>query len=362
LRNRLEFTVMRAFRVSFGAMLRALAWLVVLPLWAPLTATAQSDAPSPRRTSTLSWTRLPGAESCPTLPAMATQMDALTGRSVISSSSDAELVIEAYVEALPPSEEARFRATVHVSTREGEVLGERVIETRDATCEALRERASIAMVLMIDPEADLSGTPETTPEVVPATVEVEPPREPVVTPAPIANPHRITVDLGAGASLGVGPFVAPSGHLRVLFVPSGFVPFGIVGSLVPWSRAQVADAFVDFLNVLGGVTICPLFFRDDTASLELCGGVDVGGALAIAHAPSLALRERERLLVQLDIHAAGRITLIPHWLILHANASLYVPFRAEAWRLSGSDAAYYQPEPVAAMFGLGLSLDLPLSR
>lgn len=349
-------------------MSRVLAWLIVVFLLMPAHALAERALPSHRRTSTLSWTRLTGAEACPTLPEMATQMDALTGRSVISSSSEADLVIEAYVEALPVTSESRFRATVHVATREGEVLGERVIETSDATCEALRERASIAMVLMIDPDADLSGTheapvevapevvPEVVPEVAPEVVEVAPTPE----PAAVVNPHRMTIDLGAGASLAVGPFVAPSGHLRVLFAPSGFVPFGVVGSLVPWSRAEVAGAFVDFLHVLAGVTICPLFFHDEVGSLELCGGVDLGGALAIAHTPSLSLRETERLLVQLDVNLVGRITLIPQWLVLHANASLYVPFRGEAWRLSGSDAAYFQPEPVAAMLGFGMSLDLPL--
>lgn len=296
---------------------------------------------------------------CPTLPAMATQMDALTGRSVITSSSDAALVIEAYVEALAADDAhpdaPHFRATVHVSTREGEVLGERLIETSDATCTALLERAALAMVLMIDPEADLTGTHEETPP-------TEPTPAPIEEPLPIANPHRMTVDLGAGLFLAQGPSVAPSGHLRVLIVPAGFVPLGIVGALAPWSRATYMDASIDFLNVLGGITICPLFFHDDTGSLELCGGVDVGGALVVASSPSIMLRERERLLVQLDVNAVGRITLIPHWLVLHANLSLFVPFRSEPWRLGGSDIVYYQPEPIAAMFGIGLSLDLPFGN
>ena len=343
-------------RYRSGLMKRALPTLLMALLCKQNVASAQEEA----RTATLSWTRLSGAELCPTLPAMATQMDALTGRSVITSSRDAALVIEAYVESLPSEDASRFRATVHISTREGEVLGERVIETSDATCEALLERAALAMVLMIDPDADLSAPP--TEQVQVQVPPVEPFPVPPVEAAPPANPHRITVDLGAGLMLAQGPYVAPSGHVRVLVVPAGFVPLGIVGMLAPWSRATVADASVDFLNVLGGVTICPLFFHDEAGSLELCGGVDVGGAVVVGHPPSLTLRETERLLVQLDVNAVGRITLIPHWLVLHANLSLFVPFRTDPWRLSGSDSVYYQPEPVAAMFGVGLSLDLPFGN
>ena len=346
-------------RYRSQSMIRALPPLLIALLFQQNIARAQDDALVEARTSTLSWTRLPGAEMCPTLPAMATQMDALTGRSVITSSSDAALVIEAYVEALPADdahpEAPHFRATVHVSTREGEVLGERLIETSDATCAALLERAALAMVLMIDPDADLAGTRQEEPP-------PEPPPAPIVEPLPIANPHRIAVDLGAGSFLAQGPSIAPSGHLRVLIVPAGFVPVGIFGALAPWSRATYTDASIDFLNVLGGITICPLFFHDDAGSLELCGGVDVGGALVVANSPSITLREKERLLVQLDVSAVGRITLIPNWLVLHANLSLFVPFRSEPWRLGGSDIVYYQPEPIAAMFGIGLSLDLPFGN
>ena len=343
-------------RYRSAVMMRVLAPLLIALLFKRNVALAQDGASVEARTSTLSWTRLAGAEMCPTLPAMATQMDTLTGRSVITVSSDAALVIEAYVEALPTDEAhpegPHFRATVHISTRGGEVLGERLIETSDPTCAALLERAALAMVLMIDPDTDLTGTRQD----APAT---EPTLAPIAERLPITNPHRITVDLGAGIFLAQGPSIAPSGHLRVLIVPAGFVPLGIVGALAPWSRATYTDASIDFLNVLGGITICPLFFHDDVGSLELCGGVDVGGALVVANSPSIMLREKERLLVQLDVNAVGRITLIPHWLVFHANLSLFVPFRGEPWRLAGSDIVYYRPEPVAAMFGVGLSVDLP---
>lgn len=299
-------------------------------------------------TSTLSWSRLSGAEACPTVVQVAEGVQAMLGRQVLVEASTADRIVEASV---APSSEAgeTFAADIRVSTPAGELLGERRLASHQPDCADLLEIASMAIALMIDPDA--IAEPEPAPAPAPAPV-------PVPTPAP-APAIRFTLDLGGAATLGVGPFVSGAGYLRAILTLPGFVPFGIVGLAQPFSRAESASGAVDFSQVMGGVTICPLFFHGARFSAGVCAGVDIGGAVVVGNARGEALRESERLLVQLDVQAYGRIALIGP-LSIQLLAALFVPFRNEPWALM-SGTAFYAPEPVAGMLGLGIAIDLALA-
>lgn len=321
--------------------------LVMLGLLASSGALAQStDARGV--TSTLSWTRLSGAERCPTVVEVGRAVEAILGRTVLVASQHADRIVEASV-ALGP--EGRFVATIQVASPEGEVLGRREITSADPTCADLGETAGLAIALMIDPDAELGPALEPDPEPQP-----EPPPSSEVVP-PVA-PTRFTIDLGGAATFGVGPFVSGAGYLRALLGLPGFVPFGLVGIFQPFSRAESMAGSVDFTAVLAGLTICPLYFHSERASFGACAGVDVGGALVVGRTLPEPLLSNERLLVQLDVQAYGRLTLYGP-LVIQLLAALFVPFRNEAWVTAAG--TFFTPEPVAAMVGLGLAIDLSVA-
>lgn len=304
-------------------------------------------------TSTLSWTRLPGAEVCPTVVDVGHAVEALLGRSVLVESRRADRIVEASV--APGTDGVSFVAAIQVASHEGEVLGRREIASHDPGCADLAESAALAIALMIDPDAELGPGPE--PD---RADEPEPEREIVIveTPAPLGPPTRLTIDLGAAATLGVGPFASGAGYLRALLGLDGFVPFGVVGLLQPFSRAESSAGSADFTTVLAGVTICPLYFHGPSGSFGACAGIDLGGALSVGRSVPEPLRETERLLVQLDVSAYGRLAVIGP-LAIQVLAALFVPFRNEAW--STASGALWSPEPIAGMAGLGLAVDLTLA-
>ena len=152
--------------------------------------------------------------------------------------------------------------------------------------------------------------------------------------------------------------MSAAGYLRVLLGLDGFVPFGIVGVLQPFSRAESSAGSVDFTTMLAGVTICPLYFHGRAGSFGACAGVDLGGTVAVGQTIPEPLRETERLLVQLDVQAYGRVRVIGP-LAVQLLAALFVPFRNDPWATAGGP--FWAPEPVAGMVGVGLALDLALA-
>lgn len=315
-----------------------------------MSSTAHAQATERGVASTLSWTRLEGAERCPTVVQVAAELESLLGRSVLVDASLADRIVEVSV---APGTETPFLARIQVSSPSGEVLGLRELAAQQADCSDLLENASMAIALMIDPDA-MAREREVEEEVEAEHVEVIEP--PIVPPQP---PTRFTLDVGGAATFAVGPFVSGAGYARALLSLPGFVPFGVVGILQPFSRAEAMGGAVDFTTVLGGLTICPLFFHGARFSFEGCAGLDLGGALVVGNARPMMLRENERFLVQLDVQAAGRVVLFGP-LALHLLAVLVVPFRNDAWQqVDGS--VFFTPEPVGAMVGVGVSLDLTLA-
>lgn len=315
---------------------------------ARVDAQADTAAPEDGVTSTLSWTRLSGAERCPTVVEVGRAVEAVLGRSVLVEAQRADRIVEASV-ALGP--EGHFVASIQVASPEGEVLGRREITSRDPECADLAETAGLAIALMIDPDAELGPALEPEPDPQPDP----PPSSEVLPPV---SPTRFTIDLGGAATFGVGPFVSGAGYLRALLGLPGFVPFGLVGILQPFSRAESMAGNVDFTTVLAGLTICPLYFHSQRASFGACAGVDVGGALVVGRTLAEPLLSNERLLVQLDVQAYGRLTLYGP-LAIQLLAALFVPFRNEAWITA--TGTFFNPEPVAAMVGLGLAIDLSVA-
>lgn len=330
-------------------MLRA-SLAIVLLLCAASPASTQDAA---GRTASLGWARLPGAEACPSAQAIARATQDVLGREAFVSAADASLAIEGRVEP----HEGGFRATLVVTDANGASVGERVVEA-DGACDALLAPLSIVLAILVDPDATPVSPPPPPPPAPPP-----PPPDPIIVtqrvevPVVVRGPAwRLELDLGALFDLGATPFASGGGELFAWLTPPGFVPIGLHGWIVPFSRAEYGTGtHVDQLTSWAGISICPLAGHDGTLSFAICGGLDVGGVFVLGG--TTRVPEQERITGGLDVSARGRVHLIgPLWITL--SAALLVPFRNEGFLDGGR--SYYVPEPVALIVTLGPSFAFEL--
>jgi hypothetical protein len=108
-----------------------------------------------RQAPTLSWQRLPGAESCPPLRQVASKVDAHLGGFGLVSPSEARSFVDASVEPVEPS---GFRVRITLSDEADTVLGVRELVEEAGDCARVVDAAALAIALLIDPDA---GTRET---------------------------------------------------------------------------------------------------------------------------------------------------------------------------------------------------------
>jgi hypothetical protein len=198
-----------------------------------------------------------------------------------------------------------------------------------------------------------------------------PPPDPIVIhdrveiPVEVRSPPwRLELDLGGLFDLGATPFASGGGELYVFLTPPGFVPIGIHGWIVPFSRADYVDGrasqHVDQLTTWAGLSICPLAEHDETWSIAGCAGLDIGGIFVVGQSGAMMLGEHERITGGLDVSLRGRVHVIgPLWITL--SAALIVPFRNQGFTsTSVVITTYYQPEPVALIVTLGPSFAFDL--
>ena len=330
-------------------LVRAEASRVVTVAASPAGARKQSEAPA-ASTSSLSWVRMPGAETCPSSAELARAVEERLARRVFVSAADADLAVEGRAERTPEG----WRAVLHVSRADGTLLGERTLSSEEPGCDALGRRVALTVALMIDPltapepappRAAPAEPPPTEPPVIVRTERVE---VPVPVPAPPAPRWRVEVDASLAFALGLQPTPSLGGITTVIVEPPGFIPIALEGALFPFARAGSSAGHADFLPVHAGLSLCPLALRERGLALHGCLGADAGAVVVVGG--DLVLDERERVIGQ--AHAALR----GHWdvvgpLTLRLAVHLLVPFRHEPFTAGGN--AFYRPEPVAGMVDLG---------
>ncbi len=299
-------------------------------------AVAPELAPS---SPSLSWVRMPGAETCVTTTQLARAIESRLERRVFVSAAEADIAVDGRAEHV----EGLWRAIVHVTAPNGHSFGERVLESRTGDCDALGELVAVAVALMIDPLT----APERAQVVEQVLVEVP---VPVEVPGPR---WRFEFDASLVMALGLLPTLAPGGVGALVVEPPGFVPVVFEGVLMPFSRAEHETGHVDFLHVHGGLQICPLWVRAQGLALHACVGADLGAVVVIGG--DLDLQQDERVLGQAHILVRGHWDVGGPW-TLRAALHLLVPFRHEPFVFGSSAIELWDPSPVAGMLDLGIGL------
>lgn len=327
------------------------------------------------RTASLSWVRLPGAESCIPTRELAQSVEAHLGRQLFLSASQGELSVEGRIG--PSEASGEFEAVVVVSDSFGAILGQRELRSTNGDCVSLDEELSLVIAIMIDPEAALTApeTPSSEPGLEPEPQPVEPEQHSTTdeqnhsdgsaedgrgegTESRRAEESGWRFDLLTSALLGVGYLPRPAAGVAVVLIidPPRFWPFQIeVGSMLgSKADANGQEASARFDEVFAGAFLCGPWDQGWFA-LHGCAGVLAGGL----HVRGEGFVQSERQwLPSVDGVARLQVLFRPvRFLVVRIAASIEFPFFRHTFRYideDGTDRELFRAPPVAGTFEIGV--------
>jgi hypothetical protein len=258
------------------------------------------------RTSSLSWLRMPGADSCIATQALARAVEDRLGRpgKVFVSAAQADVSVEGRVE----KKRDGWHAVITIRDAQGTTLGNRELDQPGASCEAMNEQLAFVIAVMIDPEAAMrerqpDPPPTTTTSALPPPLPTPTPTHDNPPPPPPPEKKREPWMFEGGADLtlaaGLAPSVAVGAGVEAILYPPG-VPVGFRGftTLFPSVRFLSASASKDGARAtfdmlyLGG-SVCPTLRR--AVNLMLCLGGQLGALRAHAETDNRGIKDGQLL-------------------------------------------------------------------
>jgi hypothetical protein len=335
-----------------------------------LAGSARAE-PAPPRTSSLSWVRLPGAESCSGARALAEAVELRLRRKVFVPASQAGLSIEGRIERARTG----WRARVAIAAEDGAPLGSRVLESAAERCDALDGEIVLVLALMIDPEAALAPpapppppAPLPPPPPLPVVIVREVAAAAVPCPAPPPPPPPPLPPWHAGVRAGV------AGAIGVL--PGPTVGFEIRGHVAPprwsWPAFELGGAVWAARSVVRGavgaaftrsaafVGVCPVALLRAGLALAPCVGAQIGALRASAFGFDVT-RAAQQAVVDLTAGADLRLRIAGP-LFAAARADLVIPLVRDRFfylTAQGAQAELFRMAPVAGTGGLSAGVELP---
>lgn len=346
-----------------------LASFGVVAALAALPAELRADPPAPRaapRTSSLSWTRLDGADACIGTRDLAVKVEEILKRPAIVSPSESDRSIEGRVEKTGD----RFTATIIDASASGEEKGRRVLTSKGADCRELDEPMALVIALMIDPDAlaaprDPPGGPDPKVQPDPKVVVIEKTKTvvvPKVIPPPLHD-YRIEGYLGAVTSVGVTPL--SGGFIAGAFLdPSFFGAFEVNGVVTTSGNDVTSTISARFWKFEGAAYFCPLaaIAPDRGGSIfqgALCAGGQAGFVSASGEGLTDASTELEPLV---NVAARGRLGAWFYPVSVTIGATLGVPLLRETYAYDGASGApstFFESAPIEGTFDLSFGLEFP---
>ena len=267
------------------------------------------------RTSSLGWVRRPGAESCIGTHPLAEAVEALLRRAAFVSAAHAELCVDGLIERV--ERPLAWHAIVTVSNAKGDVLGSRELTSVEASCASINEPLTLAIALMIDPDALLAaGRPNDAPAPPASTSAPAPPLASTSPPAPAPPassppPRPLELTLRAGPALSVGLTPGADAGLVLLgsLRPPGFLPIVVSGAVWADRNASARAAKGGtFAIASGGLGLCPVGLSLGPVRSSFCAGAQLG-IVRMSGFGFRASLDENRLLVNgaLDVRSSLRV-------------------------------------------------------
>jgi len=335
---------------------------------------AWAESPTTGKPAALSWVRLPGAERCPDVRALAAQVALHLHRSAFVATSQAQLLIEAYAEPTPSN---AWKIRIALSDDAGTLLGTRELQIEKTDCTEVIDAAALAIALMIDPDAALRAGPPaaevdqertTATEPMPTATpsEPKPPRKPA--PAGDSNvagcgpaPWHLRLSFGGTVALGLLPGAAPGmfGALR-LSAPNRAWGFDLVGSYLPAQTAEIPSSnghgsfSLTSVDLLGWL----LVWQRGPLALALAAGAEAGSVRGFADGFTAANYDAQSWLLSVRLEMELNWRFAPHWTLL-LRPGLGVPFWHDSFdaTVGGQASTVFEPSSVAGSFALGAGVE-----
>jgi hypothetical protein len=263
---------MRGLRALLTLGLAAIAPIVIL------VATRQRASADEPSTARLSWVRAPGAETCIDRDTLAHDVSTRLGRDAFGGSPSRS------IEGIITRDGAKWIAKLYVRDLAGAAIGDREIASDAADCQALGSAVTLAIALVIDPEAALGPPPSaSTSTSAPVTsitsaslTAIPAASVPSViierSESPIAPVHPVIVEARFGVTAGLVPKVAPVALLG--FEGTTTIHPRVLAMMVPGTRTD--DGSVGFGLTAANVGACANLAADDSVSVSACLGAMVG--------------------------------------------------------------------------------------
>jgi hypothetical protein len=333
----------------------AIGVLLAAALSAPDAARAADPGP---RTSSLSWVRLAGAESCAGVRDVADAVERRLGRPVFEAPARADRALEGRIERASPS--GGWRAVITLSDEHGVIRGTRELHTDEPDCRALDDSIALALALMIDPDAALSPLPPRAPPPVPPPPALPPaprcdPVPPPPPPPPPARPWRAGAQVGFTVGLGMLPRAGAGVAMRLHVVPPRGPAFEVGGTIwIEQTDTPAGKLGATFDLAYGSLSICPVALGDGATTFFACAGAQLGSLRAAGIGFDHVLHQ-EQPIVDVTAEAHVRRALVGP-LFAALGLGLVVPTFRYRFDVFDTQDLLFQPSPVAgtveAAFGL----------
>jgi hypothetical protein len=322
-------------------------------------ASARGTERAAARTSSLSWIRLPGAETCVSTQDLARDVEQRLGHPIFVSPSEADVSVEGHIEQNGGA--PGWHAVLVLRDANGASLGTRELRRADASCDTMRAPLALVIVVMIDPEAALRGHETPAPPPPPPQPVVIEKLVPVLVrvpePAPPGPPAAWHLDTGGSliGSVGLlpGPGIGPFGG-GILVPPRQFFGAEVYGAAWLDQNVSAGSGSATFWFGYVGGGLCPLILRGHRFDGFGCASGQLG--YLASYGPSGTPN-------QAQVHLAGALELrgtlhIAGPFTARAGAMLVVPLIRNQF-VYGENAPLFRMAPVAATADLGLGVAFP---
>ena len=339
-----------------------------LALLSSVLAVAAEPATVPS-TYAWSWVRAEGAEDCPTGRVVAAEVERRLGRKVFSV--DAERSFEVEVTRFGQ----KYRSDVFVRDAQGKAVGHRMLESDEPGCSALVNATSLAIALVIDPDA---ATREAAPGRSVAAFEAPPPPPVVPTPpppplpaAPIAAPPapqelRLpapppparTVSLRAQLTAGLVADTSPGFELAVTGRPSARWGYALAAS---YTLSQTASRGTGSLDV--GLTRASVLLtfdaaRSDKVRLVLVAGPSLGALHVAVRRPAPVLEPGDFWFAAAQLGAGVQI-LVTKGFFFELGGAGFVPLARQSFLILDQAEPVFRQPLLSGLGFLGVGATFP---
>lgn len=325
-----------------------------------------------KRTSTLGWDRLPGADTCVATQPLARAVETRLGRKVFVSPAEADVSVEGRIEKKGQG----FSATIVIRDGEGKLLGTRSLEKNDASCTNLTDSLVLVIAVMIDPDAAMAPAPPVPPDPPPPNPPPAPAQPPITRvetvyvpvpgpPVPVKEKPQKPILMFDGAVSGrvtVGTVPDPGLGLSLVgvLVPRGFI--GILGraSFVFPRTAPALGAEIAFSHGTLGGGLCPLAHTFGRVFLSACGEGEIGLLLARPSGLPRTVNEA-RITLAGGLSFGASVTLVGPFTV-RAGVTGMLPLIRESFTYtlpSGATAEAFRQLPVTFASDLGFGVRFP---